>query len=161
VEERSGAVPVTAAEQRAWREQTPAGQFRQRFGIREVVDQSSVQSHIDAIQGVYRSRFGRELTPDELAAVRRGGELRSVATSAARPVPVSAYELAAEMGWDVLVRGRSTGVAARLNGEWSGDPDVIGSVLAGEAERERLASEAGRAWRGEPGDPRRGVARST
>jgi hypothetical protein len=137
-----------AAALREWRE-TPAGQFRARLGVTDVVDRDRVEAHVEEIKAVYRERFGRELTGAEVAAVRKGGELRSVVSTGGREFR-STRELAEALGWGLSVRPRDEGVAMFVDGEWRGDPKVIAAVAEGAMERQRHAQAAHEAWANGP-----------
>ena len=75
------------------------------MGITMTTDQAAVERHVEEIRGIYRTRFGRELLPDEVAAVRKGGELRAQTGIGGRDFQ-STRELAAVMNWGLVVEPR-------------------------------------------------------
>lgn len=152
---------MSAAEQRAWFEGTPAGQLARAFGIDSfAIDRPAVEQRIEETRQVYRERFGRELTAREVEVTRQTAELRSAPVAAVRDIPQSVPELVQRVnaatvnaGWSYTpqFRGPRSGVAIlQSDGSYRGDPVVARAAQeADEAKRRQLEAEYG-AWRSGP-----------
>ena len=143
--------PVSATEQRAY-EDTVVGEFRRREGITERVDYEAAERLVAEARSQYRTRFGRELRPEEEAALRKQAELRSVLVTGGRGAS-SSWELAERHRWGVVkAPGQGSGMATRIDGQWTddSDPAVAAATEAAEEEKFRQADEAYQAWRRDP-----------
>ena len=144
--------PGGAAEQRAYQD-TVIGQFRRREGITEHVDHEAAEQLVAETRTRYRTMYGRELDPGELATTRRQAEMRSVVVEGGR-APESSWGLAERHRWGVLKEpGRGSGMAMRMNGEWTPDSDaaVVSATEAGEEAKRLQAEKDYGAWRRGPG----------
>ena len=162
-----GTVPVTAADRRWWFENTAPGQLHRAMGTDPfAVDHAAVDREVESVRQHYRQTYRdrndrpRELTEAEIAQVRFGAELRSAPVAPGRVIHTTAQLVEAvnsasvSAGWSYqpVFRGQHSGVAVRLNGQYTedSDPAVIATTEAAEEEKRRREEEAYESWRNGP-----------